>query len=221
MSSIILNISAIFSDYILRLKKELTSLNARFNSNRAGEHSSLVFPGGGRIAWVGVEIIPEFSRAASKNENFPIVRDTIGKKGEEKSPPELGDSSPLPFWPAAGRTIPMNPGSDWRRLRRGEPPRQSMPSNSRAVASQARKSASGSSVVERRGGGGRSGGSQSLRCRRIFSMTHRVVDEAEDSKRPPHLGQVNGICKIHFANEARPGASAEAAEVVVLDGIGT
>jgi hypothetical protein len=48
---------------------------------------------------------------------------------------------------------------------------QSMPSNSRLAACQARKSASYSSVVEARAGGGRSGGSQSLRWRRIFSMT--------------------------------------------------
>ena len=68
---------------------------------------------------------------------------------------------------------------------------QSMPSNSRPAASQARKSGSGSRVVERRGGGGRSGVSQSLRCR-IFSMTDGLSMKPMMRNRPPHLGQASG-----------------------------
>ena len=54
----------------------------------------------------------------------------------------------------------------------------------------------------------------------LFDNT-RVVDEAEDAKASSALGASQGICKIYFSNEARPGASAKAAEVVVLAGIGT
>jgi hypothetical protein len=47
-----------------------------------------------------------------------------------------------------------------------------------------------------------------------------VVDEADDSQPAAALGASQRVDKIHFANEARPGASREAAEAVVLGGIG-
>ena len=47
-----------------------------------------------------------------------------------------------------------------------------------------------------------------------------VVAAAEDTMASSAPGASQGICKIHFSNEARPGASGEAAEIVVLNGIG-
>ena len=79
----------------------------------------------------------------------------------------------------------MTPGVTWSRL-------QSMPSNSRPAASQARKSASVSRVVEARGGGGRARGSQSLRWRKIFSMIAASSMKLMIRNRPPHLGQASG-----------------------------
>ncbi len=54
-----------------------------------------------------------------------------------------------------------------------------------------------------------------------FFNDARFIDEAEYSQTAAALGTSQRVCKIHFANEARPGASAETAEVVVLSDIGT
>jgi hypothetical protein len=113
----------------------------------------------------------EFSRPASKEESFSIIGILNRPKGRGGECPGPGGLSSSPF---RGRrrgapiSMPMNSGSGGRD---GDLPRQSMASNSRAAAAQARKSASGSIVIERLDGGDRSGRSQSLRCRRIFSMT--------------------------------------------------
>jgi hypothetical protein len=146
--------------------------------------------------------IPEFFCTASKRENFPIDKDTTNttsKKGEEKSPPNLPKPGGLFSSPFFGRR--RGALSPWRlvsigdRVRRGERQRQSKVSNCRAVAAQSRKSASGSRVVERRGGGERSRRCQSLRCRRIFSMTHGFSMKLSIRKWPPHFGQVKGSAR--------------------------
>ena len=48
----------------------------------------------------------------------------------------------------------------------------------------------------------------------------RIVDKAEDAKAAAAFRTSQRIDKIHFANEARPGASAKTAEVVVPRGFG-
>ena len=48
----------------------------------------------------------------------------------------------------------------------------------------------------------------------------RIVDKAEDAKAAAAFRTSQRIDKIHFANEARPGASAETGEVVVRRGFG-
>jgi hypothetical protein len=63
--------------------------------------------------------LPEFSRAASKEENFLIIEGRTKQKGsknrQEKSPWRAGDSSPVYSWAAAGRTIAINAGLKKRR----------------------------------------------------------------------------------------------------------
>jgi len=49
----------------------------------------------------------------------------------------------------------------------------------------------------------------------------RIVNEADNPKVSAALGASQRVCKIHFANEASPGAPAKAAEVVIRDFIGT
>ena len=49
----------------------------------------------------------------------------------------------------------------------------------------------------------------------------RIVYEADDSNPAAALGASQRVCKIDFTNEASPGWTAKAAEIVVRDFIGT
>jgi hypothetical protein len=139
--------------------------------------------------------IPEFSRMGSGEDRGSAFKSHDKQKREWRrvlrSFPSSEDSSPLPFLPAAGRTIPMTsfdaasrPFSRCHQTSGRLPPRR-----------ENRKSSSGSIMVEGWGGGGRSGGSQSLRCLRIFSMTLGLSMKLIIRRLPPHLGQVNGSAR--------------------------
>ena len=67
--------------------------------------SSSLFPGGSRIAPVGVEIIPELSHAASESESFRKAGGANRRKGEANRPAISGNASPHPFAVVAGHTF--------------------------------------------------------------------------------------------------------------------
>ena len=124
---------------------------------------------------------------------FPQPGDPIGKKGKGKPPASSGGASRHRLQSAPGHTIRVAARFRFATaIGRTRRKFQSMPSNSRPAVCQARKSASYSSVLEARGGGGRSGGSQSLRWRRIFSMTEEFSMKLTTRNGPEHFGHMSG-----------------------------
>ena len=140
------------------------------------------------MGWAGN--LPEFSRVFPEKKSFRATSILEKAKREREKPREIAGLFSLPFLADGG-----SHHSHERQFECGEQPRQSMPSKCRVSASQLRKSTSGSSVVRQRAWGERSGRSQSLRCRRIFSMTQGLSMKLSIRKRPLHLGQVKGSAR--------------------------
>jgi hypothetical protein len=97
--------------------------------------------------------LPECCRASGKNENDCIVEQSINAIRQDTRTPCIPDT--------------IRDG-----VLSNHAERQPRPSQCRAAAAQSGKSASDSTVVQRRGAGERSERFLSVRCRRIFSMTH-------------------------------------------------